>query len=71
MSDQTEARRAVRRSARVMTLRGYERWKAGAFVLVNVAAALELPGEEIRREWARGVTRARHLRALLAEAGND
>ena len=66
-ADLHAARCAVRRSARILCLRGSARWRASAFILVNVAAALGLPDADIRREWASATRRAEHLRALLAQ----
>lgn len=67
--DRTEARRAVRTSARVMALRGAECWLEGAYVLINVAAELGLAGDQIRAEWKRGHRRAEHLLSVLRAGG--
>ena len=67
--DLTEARRAVRTSARVMALRGGECWLEGAYVLINVAAELGLTDEQIRADWKRGYRRAEHLLSVLRADG--
>jgi len=67
--DLTEARRAVRTSARRMALHGAERWLEGPYVLINVAAELGLADDEIRDEWKRGYSRAEHLLSVLRAGG--
>ncbi len=67
MTDTTDLRKLVRKSARKMTLRGYGEWSQGWHIHVNVASELGLDDNEIRNEWSAAVKRARHLRALFGE----